>query len=119
MKTLQLSIPDELESRLRSLAAERGISVEGLLLQIADREAHAGQGEAIEGGIDDAWDPLAAEIERLRNRTEAEIEAVRARVIRPAVRPLPPGKTLADVIEGKWPGTETDEEIAEALRRMS
>ena len=34
-------------------------------------------------------------------------------------RPLPEGKTLDDVVCGMWPGDETDEQITEALRKLS
>ncbi len=35
-------------------------------------------------------------------------------------KPLPPGKTLKDVLEelGPWPGDETDEELLAALKAM-
>jgi predicted DNA-binding antitoxin AbrB/MazE fold protein len=65
--------------------------------------------------------PLEREIRRLTSRTPEEIIAAREeleRISRPA-RPLPPGKTLSDMVEGKWPGDETDEQIREALERLS
>jgi hypothetical protein len=34
-------------------------------------------------------------------------------------RSLPEGKTLQDVLSGQWPGDETDEEVYEALRKLS
>lgn len=34
-------------------------------------------------------------------------------------RPLPEGKTLDDMVCGMWPGDETDEQITEALRKLS
>ena len=66
-------------------------------------------------------DALAEAIARLNNRTHEEIMADRARVLAasPPPRPLPEGKTLEDVISGKWPGNETDDEIAAALRELS
>ncbi|MEO2089728.1 MAG: antitoxin family protein [Gemmataceae bacterium] len=65
--------------------------------------------------------PLEREIRRLTSRTQDEIMAAREEVqkaSRPA-RPLPPGKTLSDMVEGKWPGDETDEQVREALERLS
>ena len=38
--------------------------------------------------------------------------------LKPA-RPLPPGKTLDDVVRGSWPGDESDEEINRALEELS
>jgi hypothetical protein len=52
--------------------------------------------------------------------TLEEIAAARERLIQasPAPRELPDGQTLEDVVLGKWPGGETDEEIFEALERL-
>ena len=64
---------------------------------------------------------LEREIRWLTSRTPEEIEQTRAEILkksRPA-RPLPEGKTLSDMVEGKWPGDETDEQIHEALERLS
>ena len=66
-------------------------------------------------------DALTVAVNKLINRTEAEMLASRARVMKTVRlgRPLPEGKTLADVVEGQWPGDETDEQIFEALERLS
>ena len=64
---------------------------------------------------------LEREIRWLTSRTPEEIEEARARIAeksRPP-RPLPEGKTLSDMVEGKWPGDETDEQVHEALERLS
>jgi hypothetical protein len=55
------------------------------------------------------------------NRTDEEVTAARTRLIQasPSPRELPEGKTLEDVVTGKWPGDETDEQIFEALRKLS
>lgn len=60
-------------------------------------------------------------LEGLKNRTAAEIEETRRRLfaLSPPPMPIPEGKTLSDMIEGKWPGDETDEQINEALKRLS
>jgi predicted DNA-binding antitoxin AbrB/MazE fold protein len=71
-------------------------------------------------------DPSALErelawAESLKMRTDAEIEATRRRLdalSRPPA-PIPEGKTLSDMVEGTWPGDETDEQINEALKRLS
>lgn len=64
---------------------------------------------------------LSEGAKRIINRTQEEILADRAEIMKTARmgRPLPEGKTLADVIEGQWPGDETDEQINEALERLS
>ena len=38
--------------------------------------------------------------------------------LKPA-RPLPPGKTFFEVVQGTWPGDETDEEVNRALEELS
>jgi hypothetical protein len=64
---------------------------------------------------------LARELHWAMNRTEADILAARERLDKASSppRPLPPGKTLDDMVRGKWPGDETDEQIREALERLS
>lgn len=61
----------------------------------------------------DHADALAEATTRLTTRTPAEILADRAAVLAAARRgrALPEGKTLFDVVEGTWPGTETDAAI--------
>lgn len=64
---------------------------------------------------------LDAELHWLENLTEEDFAAAR-RELRAAsrpMRPLPEGKTLSDMVCGSWPGDETDEEIDEALERLS
>jgi predicted DNA-binding antitoxin AbrB/MazE fold protein len=64
---------------------------------------------------------LEREIRWLTSRTPEEILTARERlekISRPPT-PLPPGKTLPDMVEGKWPGDETDEQIREALEKLS
>ena len=60
-------------------------------------------------------------LDAMMNRTEAEVRADREQVFaasQPARKP-PEGKTWADMVVGKWPGDETDEEIREFLEKLS
>lgn len=59
--------------------------------------------------------------ESLKNRTPEQLEADRRRIfaLSPPPTPIPEGKTLADMVEGTWPGDETDEQIREALEKLS
>ena len=70
---------------------------------------------------DEDPDALARAIARLTRRTPEEIEATRARLVAEMEppRPLPLGQTLEDVICGQWPGPETDEEVLQALGKLS
>ena len=73
--------------------------------------------------------PTPEEMERLLEqakdrRTPEQIQSDRERLIVPPQIPLPPGKTLADVIRAfreKYPDDthDTDEEIEDALEEMS
>ncbi len=68
-----------------------------------------------------ALEKAIAWAESLKHRTDAELEEDRRRIyaLSPPPRPIPEGKTLADMVEGSWPGDETDEQINEALKRLS
>jgi len=66
-------------------------------------------------------DFLVQAIERRKNRAPEEIAAVRADVMA-GVRKgteLPAGMTLSDMVVGKWPGDESDEQIRVALEELS
>lgn len=69
----------------------------------------------------DDTDPLIAAVNSLANRTPEQKLADRAEAMTylRKGRPLPEGKTLNDVVEGTWPGDETDEQIYEALEGLS
>ncbi len=69
----------------------------------------------------DGTDALAEAIRALVNRTPEQKLADRAEAMKYVRkgRPLPPGKTLDDVVCGQWPGDETDEQIFEALEKLS
>jgi hypothetical protein len=65
--------------------------------------------------------PSEREIRRLTSRTPEEIAAARERIPKASrpPRPLPEGKTLAEVVQGLWPGEDTDEQVREALEKLS
>ena len=64
---------------------------------------------------------LSEGVKRIINRTPEEKLAERAAAMKYVRkgRPLPPGKTFFEVIEGTWPGDETDEEVYRALEELS
>ena len=64
---------------------------------------------------------LEREIRWLTTRTPEEIERTREEISRTSrpPRPLPPGKTLEDVLREFWPRDETEEQVREALERLS
>ena len=71
----------------------------------------------------DDEDPGALDraIAKMMNRTPEEVEATRARLFAEMEPPreIPEGKTLEDMISGKWPGDETDDEVLRALEKLS
>lgn len=72
---------------------------------------------------EEAEDPGALDraVAKMMNRTPEEAEAARARLFQQsrAPREIPNGQTLNDVVYGKWPGAETEEEVLEALEKLS
>lgn len=67
------------------------------------------------------YNSLDEAIRKMLSRTPEEILATRAEILAksPVPTPLPAGKTLEDMVAGTWPGNETDEEIRQALERLS
>lgn len=109
--TIEILLPTEIVERARERATRTGRSLDAYL---ADLVRH----DVIPNDSDDA---LSAAIKRMTSRTPAEIQADREAVLKTSrkARPLPEGKTLFDVVEGTWPGEETDEEIREMLEKLS
>lgn len=66
-------------------------------------------------------DALAQAVAKMTNRTPEQIAEAQAWAVatyKPQ-NPLPPDMSLFDALAGKWPGNETDEQIASALERLS
>ena len=110
MKTVAVQLTDETERQLRTLASESGLSLESLLEQIASREAR----EPVPPNS-----PLANGIAWLKGRNPDDIDAARSRLLGHPVHPLPRGQSLVNAVEGIWPGSESDAQIAVALERLS
>ncbi|MCI0387611.1 MAG: hypothetical protein MOB07_02410 [Acidobacteria bacterium] len=123
---MEVNVSPETESQLSEMAEQIGVRVAdyaGFLLEKKVREyAEAARSN---GGSSENLDedPYALEhaIAKLLSRTPEEVEQTRARIFQASrpPRPLPEGKTLYDVVCGQWPGDETDEEVFEALKRLS
>ena len=96
---------------LAAQAARFGLRLDEHLARLAEHAA----------GQDRPNQAIEQEIRRLTDRTPEQVVADRERIMaasRPP-RPLPPGKTLADVVVGSWPGDETDEQVRKALEELS
>ncbi len=66
-------------------------------------------------------DALSRAIAKMINRTPEEIAKAQALAINNCKpeHSLQPGQTIFDAIGGKWPGDESDQQIKEALERLS
>ena len=71
--------------------------------------------------MDDRMETLESVLDRMANRTSEEMETTGDLILAasPPSRELPVGKTLFDVAMGHWPGNETDEQVFDALERLS
>lgn len=112
MTSVTVQLTAETEHRLRQQASRRGETLEAYLGHLAAREA---------SGTAEAADTLRQGLEWLTQRGAAEVEAARHRILEatPPARDIPAGRSLLDLVEGKWPGTETDAEVRQALDRIS
>ena len=66
-------------------------------------------------------DALARAVAAMTHRTPEEIAAAQARA-QQEFQPehlLPSGASVIEAVFGKWPGTETDEEVYQALEKLS
>ena len=64
---------------------------------------------------------LSRAVYEMTHRTPEQIAEAQVRAMeryKPR-RAVPPGKTLADMVSGKWPGDETVEQITAALEDLS
>ena len=118
--TLTISLTPEEEARLRAAAVRRGVDpsecAKQLLAQylppLSPNEETAGDG---------GEDLLAGAIAGMTGRTSDEVSQAQTRAaefIRPG-KPLAPGQTVVAAVSGKWPGDESDDQVTEALRKLS
>ena len=125
-----INVTPETEKQLTALAERVGAPVAVYAGHLLEQKLHEnGEQNGVNGSAkvvaqdDDDTDPdaLAKAISQMLNRTPEELEQTRARIFREMEPPLPlpEGKTIFDVICGQWPGDETDEEVFEALKKLS
>jgi hypothetical protein len=112
MASVTVQLTPETEQQLRLQASRHGETLETYLRRLAEKEACADAAGA---------DMLQQGLDWLTRRRPEEVRAASDRILgaAPPPRDIPAGKNLVDVVEGKWPGTETDAEIRAALDRMS
>jgi len=112
MTSVTVQLTPETEQQLRLQASRRGQTLETYLRHLAEKEA---------SGDAEVSDMLSQGLAWLTRRGAEEVRSARARILgaAPTPRDVPAGKTVLDMMEGKWPGTETDAEIRDALGRTS
>jgi hypothetical protein len=108
--TIELS-PETL-ARLQTKAAAEHLSVGDYIAELVTHNAD---------DTNHTETALSNAVQQMMARTPEEKATQRGAILaasRPA-RALPTGKTLEDVVVGKWPGSETDAEINQALADLS
>lgn len=112
MTSVMVQLTPEIENRLRLQAGRRGETLETYLRYLAESAA---------GSQAEASDMLSQGLEWLTHRRTEEVRAARQRILAtsPPPRELPASKSVLELVEGTWPGTETDAEIQDALKRIS
>jgi hypothetical protein len=115
-QTVSFPLPSDAVAKLRARAADRGLALEAYLRLVTERAA-----EAPEPDADGPAGRLEHELAWLTGRSAEDVAEARRRLLAlsPPARPIPEGKTLSDVVEGQWPGDETDEQVRAALERLS
>jgi hypothetical protein len=120
---MNVNVSSEAEKILKAAAQSNGQPVEdyvGALLEKVAREK--ANGLNLSFADDDDRDPQALDraIAKMKNRTPEARAAMRERVLKasPEALPIPAGKTIFDMIPSIR-GKETDEEVFEALERLS
>ena len=121
--TITLELSPETEAAVREQAEAVGEEpstyvTQAVEMRIREEKIAAEREHWLAQGMNYA---LSDSIARWRNRSPEEVAALQQKVLalsRPG-KPLPPGKTFADMVVGQWPGDETDEEIFVALERLS
>jgi hypothetical protein len=94
--TIQIDFPPELESRLREEAARQGQDAAEYVKALVEQHL------------------VVSALAALKHRKPPQtVEEIQPRI------PSPPGTSWLAQVVGQWPGEESDEEIDEALSRIS
>src|SRR2546421_11112252 len=95
MTSVTVELTAETEQQLRLLASRRGQTLETYLRNVAEKEAHVDIA---------ASDILSQGLEWLTQRGAEDVRAARERTLgaSPPARDVPSGKSVLDLVEGKW-----------------
>ena len=123
---MNVNVSPETKKDLEELAAQTGQDISDLAGALLDehmrvRKLTISDALAPEDSTPEDPDALTRALAKFTNRTPEEIAQAQAQAIRSykPERELPAGATLLDVVSGKWPGDESEDEIAQALRKLS
>lgn len=105
--SITIELSPEATVRLKARAALLQLSVDDYIKGLLDQ--------------DSAETVLSKSVRTLQERTPEERLLMRNRILAASrlARPLPPGKTLEDVVVGTWPGHESESEVTRALDELS
>jgi hypothetical protein len=109
--SITIELSPEREVLLRQDAEAHGMNIADYVRTLIERSIGPKSKESV----------LEQSLREILHRTPEEKAMMREALLaaaRPA-KPLPEGKTLEDMVVGKWPGDETDEVIEAALRELS
>jgi hypothetical protein len=121
-------IPPDLEKKILALAAKKGVDPSSLIVSLVKEDIEEEWGDL--QSLDEAngyrqaddYDPDALKnaVERVTNRTPEQREAIRQELLKVIPEPLsiPEGKTVFDMFF-RIRGDETEEQVYEALKRLS
>ncbi len=113
--TIELSV--ETEVAIKELAAQSGRQPEDYAKDLLTEQIEI---KRLQTDIDDPQ-YFSRALAQMKTRTPTETAAVREKMFRLAKPPrhLPENESIIDVVFGKIPGDETDEEVFTALQKLS
>ena len=118
--TLTIRLTPEEEARLEAAAESQGVNPAVWAKRLlSEHLPPLTPGNGVRDGNDE--DLLAEAVARMTSRTPGQLSEAQSRAaefIRPG-KALTPGQTIFDAVGGKWPGDENDQEVTEALRKLS
>lgn len=117
--TITLDLAPDVERRLREKASREGKPVEDYAIDLLQQSLGGENGSSRNEATEES--ALDRAVAAMTNRTPEQIAEAQARAIQSYApkRLPPPGVSVFEVIAGKWPGDETDEEIKAALDELS
>ncbi len=119
---MDINLTAETEKALKELASANGQNSSEFAASLLEEQIKMRLFSAKDGQREeDDPEALARTITRMMARTPEERKQAQEQTMQ-SCKPrhqIPANKTLFDMVAGKWPGDETDEEVNQALERLS